>query len=555
MPIELSSLERWSRAHVSFDPLQVALRSAGASRGSFDSSPGSTGSSPASRDAKEFQRILEESPNGKLYYDSTFLRSQSSSPKTYLGHVTYRLQEIRREKAIYASGGCLVGSVYCFPLVKTEGSSFRLHNLGQYIYDQEVAGRSQRGAPDVLLFEIEHPHGDIEFEHASSRRGVWRTPSGNSVESGNSGAPLLGIDYLRLGEIHYRLFMDLEHLLSSRERFELKRVVESRILRAMPFLKLCVAGWSEELPIKASLFFPALIAAIPQLPILGYLHFECIAEYLMLFADNDEATKSRELGEMYNVPYKELMYHFRPSYRQNFRLHDFDVSLNALADYIEQRGYIRSFGREHFASYVQRKMISLVSQRLVTEGSSERVADCSVWDFTRLSELLLPLVGHTIHRELRSFGRYPDFYFYYDQMKALQAWNYWNQQGIATPFNGAFPKDEVGINPANPDLSINVYRCETRARDGDTYATPVERLDVRLVPRLVDLKHTLMRNKPGIHHPPCPPSFVRREGSAGEFEDHVGARFIAPHERIRSLCQNPLLAKEGAGGGGTRVRI
>ena len=476
MPIELSSLERWSRAHVSFDPIQMALQtsrsfpgsSRDASRGASSSSD-SSHSSRASREAIEFQKTLEESPNGKLYYDSAFLRSQSSSPKTFLGHVTYRLEEIRREKAIYASGGCLVGSVYCFPLVKTEGSSFRLHNLGQYIYDQETKGRSQRGAPDVLLFEIE-------------RDGAPQSP--------------LGIDYLRLGEIHYRLFMDLEHLLSSRERFELKRVVESRILRAMPFLKLCVAGWSEELPIKASLFFPALIVAIPQLPILGYLYFECIAEYLMLFADNDEATRFRELGEMYNVPYKELMYHFRPSYRQNFRLHDFDVSLNALADYIDERGYIRAFEREHFASYVQRKMISLVSQRLVTSGAEQRVADCSVWDFTRLSELFLPLVGHTIHRELRSFGRYPDFYFYYDQMKALQAWNYWNQQGIATPFNGVFPKDEVGINPANPDLAINVYRCETRARDGDVFATPVEKLDARLLPRLVDLKHTLMRNKP-----------------------------------------------------------
>ena len=232
---------------------------------------------------------------------------------------------------------------------------------------------------------------------------------------------------------------------------------------------------------------------------LGIWYSESIAEYLMLHADDDAARRCHERGEMYNVPYKELMYHFRPSYRQNFRLHDFDIPFDDIADEIERRGYIRSFDRGHCARYIRQKMIMLVGQRLISDDAEARIIDCAIWDFARMSQLLMPLVGHTIHRELRSFGRYPDFYFYYDQVKALQAWNYWNQRGIATPFNGAFPKDEIGINPADPDLSVNVFRCGMRERNGDILATPVEKLDVRLLPRLVDLKYTLLRNKPMSH--------------------------------------------------------
>ena len=141
------------------------------------------------RYAADFLRTLEESPNGDLYFQSRFLEDLRTSPKTSLGHVTYRLEDIRRDKAIYASGGCLVGSVYCFPMNRMDGQSFRLHNLGRYIYTQETAGRSPGTTPDVLLFEIER--------------------------GGKAHQDQVGIDYLRLGEIHYRLFMDLEHLLCS----------------------------------------------------------------------------------------------------------------------------------------------------------------------------------------------------------------------------------------------------------------------------------------------------------------------------------------------------
>ena len=107
-----------------------------------------------------------------------------------------------------------------------------------------------------------------------------------------------------------------------------------------------------------------------------------------------------------------------------------------------------------------------------------------------------PLVGHLVHRELRNFGRFPDFYFYFDQFKALQIWNYWNHMGITIPFNGFFPKGEVGINPAYPNLKYHIYRAEiSRENSSFMYVTKGEELEINIVPRLVHLRFATMRKR------------------------------------------------------------
>ncbi|MFI6155066.1 hypothetical protein ACIBCA_20500 [Kitasatospora sp. NPDC051170] len=73
---------------------------------------------------------------------------------------------------------------------------------------------------------------------------------------------------------------------------------------------------------------------------------------------------------------------------------------------------------------------------------------------------------------------------------ALEAWNYWNAEGIPTPFNGTIPKGEIGINTAYPRAAYAVWIAETCERG---LLHPVERLDVTFVPRLADLSMTAMR--------------------------------------------------------------
>jgi hypothetical protein len=142
-------------------------------------------------------------------------------------------------------------------------------------------------------------------------------------------------------------------------------------------------------------------------------------------------------------------------------------------------------------AYLQDRLTYLVNARLFRAALGAEDWHHARWEFDDLREIVGPLIGHLIHRELRSFGRYPDFYFYYDQHKALQAWNYWNHMDIIAPFNGTIPKGEIGVNPAYPDLSYRIHRAEVDERG---LLHSAGRLDLTIAPRLVDIKYTLMRN-------------------------------------------------------------
>jgi hypothetical protein len=48
---------------------------------------------------------------------------------------------------------------------------------------------------------------------------------------------------------------------------------------------------------------------------------------------------------------------------------------------------------------------------------------------------------------MRFLERYLQLYLAFEQGEALQAWNCWSENGIATPFNDSLPKGEIGVNP------------------------------------------------------------------------------------------------------------
>jgi len=150
---------------------------------------------------------------------------------------------------------------------------------------------------------------------------------------------------------------------------------------------------------------------------------------------------------------------------------------------------------EHFVSYVVDRLIFLTNARLLSCESELIDWSRFKWNFDNLSRHATPLVGHLIHRELRSFGRYPNFYFYFDQYKALQVWNYWNSMDIALPFNGIIPKGEIGINPAHADLNYKIYTCKAKHDLDKTYLEINKRINIDIEPRMVNLKFIFMRSK------------------------------------------------------------
>jgi hypothetical protein len=159
------------------------------------------------------KRIVQETPNGELFQRNVLFDALTGSGTLTLLHITHGLERISQRGIIYPSGGCLVGSIYCCPLIPAD-DGFRMHNLGRYVLTKEAPAFVARlgrkgGTPTPLIIEITMP--------PDAYRG------------------LAGIDYLRLGDIHLQIFRQLEYLLSKSERHNLREKIAGRIKNSAAF--------------------------------------------------------------------------------------------------------------------------------------------------------------------------------------------------------------------------------------------------------------------------------------------------------------------------------
>lgn len=448
----LDSYRLWADTHVFFDaPPQVR-----------------TSQEPLPEQASRWcDRLTHDTPNGLLLTRNSLFDVVRPGRVVPLLHVTHAMERISDQGALYPSGGCMVGCLYGTPLTPVD-DGYRMHNLGEYVLCREAPEFVKRiggaaGQPTPLVIEVTIPpdayHG------------------------------LAGIDYLRLGEIHLQIFLHLEYLLSCQERNRLRETIVRRIKNSTPFLRLCTQMVRDGSVVGPEMFFRLLDQAIPRLPILGYLYFEAVAEYVMLHSTTTQTRLLMDRGELNNWLYKRILFTGFPEMAGGFDLSKFRPSQPDLARLLADAD--PTLDTTHAMSYLAERLTFLVNARLFGSPLVPEVWHHTRWEFDELRQRVGPLMGHLIHRELRTFGRYPDFYFYYDQYKALQAWNYWNHMDIVTPFNGTIPKGEIGVNPAYPDLRYRILSAEL---DDRHLLRPVEELELTIVPRLVDIKYTLMRN-------------------------------------------------------------
>ncbi|MFA5742641.1 MAG: hypothetical protein WCX77_02655 [Candidatus Paceibacterota bacterium] len=413
---------------------------------------------------------IHNTPNGKLLADNSFFKSLRKNT-VYLAHITPNLHNILEQNNLYPSGGCLVGGIYCVPIEEKNGK-MRLHNLGEYILKKEMPRLLGAGTSDllnVLIVKINLPN-------------IGKNK-------------LSGIDYLRLGNIHFDIYRRLEYLLSFRERESLEKICTQRISRSMDYLGFCNKMYCHGQKIDSNKFLKALYSAIDHLPILGYFYFEIISEYIMLFQDNASSVLYKKMGEFFSPSYKNIVPDLSPQLAQNFSLRQFHPKIEEVIDYLDKNLIFKNFDKGNFIDYVIKRLCFLTNARLFDNKACLTDWNKIQCNFDCLAGYMAPLLGHLIHRELRTFKRYPYFYFYFDQYKALQIWNYWNHMDIVIPFNGIMPKGEVGINPAYTNLDYEIFTSRIYDKNGCAYLEPKERTKINIVPKLVDLKFTSMRNK------------------------------------------------------------
>lgn len=450
---------QWSKAHVFYNM--------------YEHEPDNNAPQSVKDDYIWRMRLLKETPNGSFIIKNSFFNSLKEE-KIYLLHTTPNLEGILRSGSLYSSGGCLVGGIYATPLFKKK-NLFHLHNLGEYIVKKEAKKASymqnSHNPINNLLIEVELP----TYTHSN----------------------LIGIDYLKIGNIHFDIYKELEYLLSFEERVKLHDSLLIRIKHSLSLLSLASNSYSNHKKPDAKLFFDLLVSAIDHLPILGYMYFEVVSEFIMLHEKSANAQKYHKIGELYNWTYKDLMFDLFPDLLKGYGLGIFKPELNLLLKYINKKKIIPNFDPEYTSNLILERLLFLINTRLLNLDHCNMGIDWKSvkWTFNDLSLFASQLLGHLLHRELRNFGRYPDFYFYFDQFKALQIWNYWNHMDILIPFNGFIPKGELGINPACPNMKYNIYKGKIFEENEGLVIEPVEKLNLKIIPRLVDVKHAIMRSK------------------------------------------------------------
>ncbi|EKE05910.1 MAG: hypothetical protein ACD_19C00150G0002 [uncultured bacterium] len=422
-------------------------------------------------DVEEYKHKQKQlgTPNGHILLKNNFFDSLKGEKKMYLAHTTSNLKKVIESKALYSSAGCLVGSIYCSQLTK-EANNFRMHNLSSYIHNNEVQKFTDEKSTsvDTLIIEV------------------------NMDKDSNNN--LIGVDYLRLGDIHFSIYKHLEYLLSCNERAELSNILTNHIRNGFGFLSRCRNIFNHHISVDNDKFLAEFTENIKSLPILGYIYFESIVEYILLFQDSPRASQFHDLKEFYNPSYKDLIFSVWPKLSKSYSLNTFQPKFSVVTNYLKTHHVFNKFSENEFKDYVVQKILYLVNTRLFND------LDDIMWkevrmDMDNLSEHFRPLIGHLIHRELRNFGRYPNFYHYFDEVKALRIWNYWNHMNLSIPFNGIIPKGEIGINPAYTNLKYKVYSSNLTTKDNLSYLVPDKQLDISIVPKLVDLKFTLMRDR------------------------------------------------------------
>ncbi|MFD9794071.1 hypothetical protein ACFWXK_24335 [Streptomyces sp. NPDC059070] len=398
----------------------------------------------------EWSQRLADAPHGWLLRDNAMTRTLTGGGPIRLMHTTVALDAIRASGHLYASSGCLVAALYCAPLTP-EPDGLRPHNLGQYLLETKPH-------TDTLVIEI--------------------TP--------DAPVPPKGIDYLRLGPIHLRTHLQHAAFLTPAEEEHLRRTVMARLRAAAPFLDLALANASGT-QTPAAVFTDQLAAAVPHIPFLGYLYFEVLSEYLMLHSTTAQTRAYAERGELNNRLYKHLAHAAVDGMDQLFdlaRFHPDHQQLTALT------GQIDPSLAAGAAEYTRRRLSHLFACLALDPGEEAAAFTFRRRSFAALTDAAPGLMGQLLFREMRIMDRYPQLYACLEHAKALEAWNYWNTEGIPTPFNGFLPKGEIGVNPAYPRATCTVWAAKTCSKG---LLHPVEQLDVAFLPRLADLGQTAMR--------------------------------------------------------------
>lgn len=389
-----------------------------------------------------------------------------SNDYIYLAHITTREKEIIKQSKIMCSSGCLVGSVYCIPVFKNGKNKFSMHNLGKYIFQNEVSYFSENSfKPKILLFEIKNPK--------------------------NINQKIIGLNYLKLGNFHYNIYAELKFLLHEDERKDIDRIILDMLESSKELIHSISDQGQDKTVNDFPNFYSLYINTIKRVPIFGYFLFEITSEYIAYNQNDEESKKYSKKGELFVGNFKELTFKTVPSLTKNFDLGQFTPDLKLLKEHLQKL----NINFEEFKKFLIDQTLFYVKSYLF-DGKINNDFFLKNWKYKEYGKICPHFIGHILHRIIRKMNRYPNFHINFDTYKAIKIWNYWNKNEILLSFNNVMLKGEVGINPVTPDLEYKIYKTTITKNDHEDLIFKKDReISVKITPQLVELSKLMMRKK------------------------------------------------------------
>ncbi len=214
------------------------------------------------------------------------------------------------------------------------------------------------------------------------------------------------------------------------------------------------------------------------MPFLGYLYFEVLSEYLMLHSTTPETKTYAQAGELNNWLYKRLAFAAVDGMDQLFDLSRFNPRHHQLTELID---HLEPGLGQDVAEYVRRRLSHLLARTALDPSHDASAITFQGADPVTLRKAAPGLIGQMVFREIRYMTRYRHLYHCLEKSKAFEAWDYWNREGIPTPFNGILPKGEIGINPVYPRSSVRVWAA---TQDNKGFLHPAEEIKAVVTPHL-----------------------------------------------------------------------
>jgi hypothetical protein len=406
---------------------------------------------------KGFADYVKRSPYQSAINNNKFVKAMREDSSVTLLHLTTSLDKLLESGEIMASGGCMVGSFYC-AMTHPMNGIYRPHNLGSYIYEHEVRRtlESKRLTGKVmspLLIELQLPE----------QRAVS------------------GVSYVDLGAVHLKVLRELHA----------PDALKAEALQATLKVALFMRNNLMDDGVADDNFYENLVYAISRFPMLGYLYFEAIAEYIMLFSQDERSIKMASRGEVNCWVFKDFVFYLQPHLLSRFDLGTFQPTLPQIHQAISELAAkkILVVDVEDLIKTVRERIVCLIRTCLL--GDSSWHVPPPGTSFEEVSTVLPYMLGHAIDRTMRK-PQYGDFHYEFDQRKAEHVWNYWNDNNILLPFNGIMPKGEIGINPASRRYEYKVYLAKPKRYDGELYFEKGEEINLNIVPKMIHPRHAIM---------------------------------------------------------------